>query len=66
MSNSQALTDVLTNMRAAAESERDKGTAFERLVKVFLEKDALWGGGSSRMCGCGLNGLREMVDLTPA
>jgi len=40
VSNSQALTDVLTNMRAAAESERDKGTAFERLVKVFLERDA--------------------------
>ena len=49
MSNSQALTDVLANMRAAAESERDKGTAFERLVKVFLEKDALWGG---EVLGC--------------
>ena len=49
MSNSQALTDVLTNMRAAAESERDKGTTFERLVKVFLEKDALWGG---EVLGC--------------
>ena len=42
MSNTQALEEVLTNIRAGAKSERDKGTAFERLVKEFLTKDALW------------------------
>jgi predicted helicase len=38
----EALNEVLTNIRAAAQTERDKGTAFERLVKEFLVKDALW------------------------
>ena len=40
--NAQALQAVLTNIRGAAQTERDKGTAFERLVKEFLVKDALW------------------------
>jgi len=41
--NAQALQGVLTNIRQTAQSERDKGTAFERLVKEFLLKDGLWG-----------------------
>lgn len=40
--NAQALQGVLTNIRQTAQSERDKGTAFERLVKEFLVKDSLW------------------------
>jgi predicted helicase len=40
--NAEALQGVLTNIRQAAQSERDKGTAFERLVKEFLVNDALW------------------------
>ncbi len=40
--NAQALQGVLTNIRQAAQSERDKGTAFERLVKEFLVKDSMW------------------------
>jgi len=42
MSNMQALDEVLTSLRAVAQTERDKGTAFERLVKEFLTKDSLW------------------------
>jgi predicted helicase len=40
--NAEALQGVLTNIRQTAQSERDKGTAFERLVREFLVKDALW------------------------
>lgn len=42
MSNAEALAAVLASLRAAAESERDKGTAFERLVRTYLREDALW------------------------
>lgn len=43
MDNYGALDAVLTNIRSASRTERDKGTAFERLVKTYLKEDALWG-----------------------
>ena len=41
--NHAALVTVLDRLRAATRTERDKGTAFERLVKTYLQQDALWG-----------------------
>ena len=43
MDNTTALHQVLDGLRAGARTERDKGTAFERLVKTYLQQDALWG-----------------------
>lgn len=43
MSNSEALQGTLDSIRSAAQSERDKGTAFERLFRTYLTEDALWG-----------------------
>ena len=43
MNNTEALASVLARIREAAHSERDKGTAFERLVRAYLTEDALWG-----------------------
>lgn len=42
MDNTTALEAVLSGMRSAAASERDKGTAFERLVRSYLTQDFLW------------------------
>ena len=42
MSNLEALQGVLERFRDSARSERDKGTAFERLVQAYLRTDALW------------------------
>jgi predicted helicase len=43
VNNTEALASVLARIREAAHSERDKGTAFERLVRAYLTEDALWG-----------------------
>ncbi len=43
MSNSEALAAVMAGLRTVAQTERDKGTAFERLVCTYLSNDALWG-----------------------
>ena len=43
MDNHAALVTVLDGLRASTRTQRDKGTAFERLVRTYLQKDALWG-----------------------
>ena len=40
--NTEALHDVLDGIRAVAQTERDKGSAFERLFRTYLLEDALW------------------------
>jgi predicted helicase len=40
--NTSALEAVLSGIRDAAASERDKGTAFERLVRAYLTQDFMW------------------------
>ena len=34
-----ALTDILDTFRAASQTEREKGTYFENLVKVYLQTE---------------------------
>ena len=34
--------DAIDHIRAAATSEKDKGTKFERLTRFFLKNDPLW------------------------
>ena len=41
--NHADLQHVLDALRASTRTQRDKGTAFERLVKTYLQQDALWG-----------------------
>lgn len=43
LTNAEALQEILANFRQVAHGERDKGTAFERLIRAYLTKDALWG-----------------------
>lgn len=43
MTNSSALEAVFDAIRTSAQTERDKGTAFERLVRTYLVADAMWG-----------------------
>jgi predicted helicase len=37
-----AFTDLLNSFRANAQSEREKGSSFEKLVKIYLQKEPLY------------------------